>query len=238
MTTDSPTLISSLLRLSAHHLALSFSTAAPKIWNSLPLSLRTCTVYWSWHLPSSSQDPLLPAGLPLHLTPLLLRTRFSFCWPLCAFINYICILTYLFTNKVRMVQWMVVNKPWQIRLWVHPTSRASPSDDSTMPACNGTVSLPCCSSTCPRRECRQSELLARQLHITITSTDGTARQYLMAHWTPVSQTASRQHIRSTASHQAFSALTLLTGRQEGHPVGWSMAQLKFFVRNITFFHKL
>jgi len=39
----------------------------------------------------------------------------------------------------------------------------------------------------------------------------------MAHWTPVSQTASQQHIRSTASHQAFSALTLLTGRQEGHP---------------------
>ena len=27
---------------------------------------------------SSSQDPLLPAGLPLHLTPLLLRLRFGF----------------------------------------------------------------------------------------------------------------------------------------------------------------
>ena len=35
---DSPTLISSLLRLSAHHLALAASVAAPKIWNSLPLS--------------------------------------------------------------------------------------------------------------------------------------------------------------------------------------------------------
>ena len=38
---DSPTLISSLLRLFAHHLAL--AVAAPKIWNSFPLSLRTCT---------------------------------------------------------------------------------------------------------------------------------------------------------------------------------------------------
>jgi len=31
--------------------------------------------------------------------------------------------------------------------------------------------------------------------------DGTAPQYLTAHWTPVSQTASRQHLRSAVSHQ-------------------------------------
>ena len=31
--------------------------------------------------------------------------------------------------------------------------------------------------------------------------DGTAPQYLTAHWTPVSETASRQHLRSAASHQ-------------------------------------
>ena len=31
--------------------------------------------------------------------------------------------------------------------------------------------------------------------------DGTAAQYLTAHWTPVSETVSRQHLRSAASHQ-------------------------------------
>ena len=31
--------------------------------------------------------------------------------------------------------------------------------------------------------------------------DGTAPQYLTAHWTPVSETASRQHLPSAASHQ-------------------------------------
>ena len=31
--------------------------------------------------------------------------------------------------------------------------------------------------------------------------DGTAPQYLVAHWSPVSETASRQHLRSAASHQ-------------------------------------
>ena len=31
--------------------------------------------------------------------------------------------------------------------------------------------------------------------------DGTAPQCLTAHWTPVSETASRQHLRSAASHQ-------------------------------------
>jgi len=34
----------------------------------------------------------LQAGLPIRLTPSFLRLRFSFCWPLCASINYI--LTY------------------------------------------------------------------------------------------------------------------------------------------------
>ena len=54
----------------------SFSVAAPKIWNSLPLSLRTGVLVP--YLSSSPQDPLLPAGLPIHLTPLLLRLRFGF----------------------------------------------------------------------------------------------------------------------------------------------------------------
>jgi len=53
---DSPTLIFSPLRLSAPHLApCSFSIAAPKIWNSLPPSLRICT------RPSSPLNPFLLA---------------------------------------------------------------------------------------------------------------------------------------------------------------------------------
>ena len=35
-------------------------------------------LYQSWHLLSSPHDPLLPAGLPIHLTPLLLRLRFGY----------------------------------------------------------------------------------------------------------------------------------------------------------------
>ena len=31
--------------------------------------------------------------------------------------------------------------------------------------------------------------------------NGPAPQYLTAHWTPVSETVSRQHLRSAASHQ-------------------------------------
>jgi len=64
---DSPTLISSLLRLSAHHLPLAALA-------SQPLKSGTLSLYLSVPVP----DPLLPAGLPLHLTPLLLRLRFGF----------------------------------------------------------------------------------------------------------------------------------------------------------------
>ena len=51
----------------------SFSVAAPKIWNSLPLSLRARTSPDTFR-----RHPLLPAGLPIHLTPLLLHLRFGF----------------------------------------------------------------------------------------------------------------------------------------------------------------
>ena len=54
-------------------------------------------LYQSWYLSSSPQDPPLPAGLPIHLTPLLLRLRFGFWWPLCAFINFTYLITYLLT---------------------------------------------------------------------------------------------------------------------------------------------
>ena len=60
--------------------------AAPKIWNSVDPSISPYLCQ-SWYLSSSPQDPLLPAGLPIHLTALLLRLRFGFGWPLCAFLN-------------------------------------------------------------------------------------------------------------------------------------------------------
>ena len=52
-------------------------------------------VYQPWYFLPSTQDLLLPAGLPTHLVPLLLCLRFGFGWPLCAFTNYIYLLTYL-----------------------------------------------------------------------------------------------------------------------------------------------
>ena len=71
----------------------SFSVTASKIWNSLPLSLRTCTSPDTFrrHLKTHY---CMPAGLPLRLTPPL-APQIRLCWPLCAFINYIYLLTYL-----------------------------------------------------------------------------------------------------------------------------------------------
>jgi len=65
----------------------SFSIAASKIWNSISPYL-----YQSWYLSSSPQDPLLPASLPIHLTPLLLCLIFGLAGQLCTFINYIYLL--------------------------------------------------------------------------------------------------------------------------------------------------
>ena len=59
--------------------AVSFCVAAPKIWNSPSISPY---LYQSWDLLSSPQDPQLPAGLPIQLTPVFLRLRFGFCWVL------------------------------------------------------------------------------------------------------------------------------------------------------------
>ena len=73
--------------------ACSFSVAAPKNLEFSPSI--SPYLYQSWYLPSSSQDQLLPPGLPVHLTPLFMRLRFGFCWPMCAFINYMYLLTYL-----------------------------------------------------------------------------------------------------------------------------------------------
>ena len=62
---------------------------------NLKLSPSVCPyLYQSWYF-CRQLNPHLPACLPIHLTPLLLCLRFGFCWPLCAFVNYIYLLTYL-----------------------------------------------------------------------------------------------------------------------------------------------
>jgi len=91
---DSPTLISSLLRLSAHHLALA---ASP----SQPLKSGTLSLYLSVPVPVLIPSVVTsrPAGLPLYLTPLLLRLRFGFadhCARLQIIFTYL--LTYLHTD--------------------------------------------------------------------------------------------------------------------------------------------
>jgi len=69
---DPPTLIYSLLCLSAHHLALAASA-------SQPLKSGTLSLYLSVPVPVltpfviTPRRTLLPAGLPIHLAPLLLR---------------------------------------------------------------------------------------------------------------------------------------------------------------------
>ena len=52
-------------------------------------------MYQSWYFSSSTQNPLLPAGLPTHLVSIFLRLRFGLGWPLRVFTNYIYLLTYL-----------------------------------------------------------------------------------------------------------------------------------------------
>ena len=102
---ESPTLIFSLLCLSAHHLALTASALQPvksgslSLYQSIPVPVLISSV-------SHPQDPLLPAGLPIHLTPLLLCLRFGYCWTLCTFINYIYLLTYFaFSALALLVGW-------------------------------------------------------------------------------------------------------------------------------------
>ena len=65
-----------------------FKSGTLSLYLSVPVPVLTPSVV-------ISRPTILPAGLPLHLTPLLLRLRFGFCWRLCAFTNYIYLLTYL-----------------------------------------------------------------------------------------------------------------------------------------------
>ena len=90
---DSPTLISSLLRLSAHHLALAALVSQPlksgtlSLHLSVPVPVLTPSVVIS--RPTSASRPSTP------LNPSPPAPQIRLCWPLCAFINYIYLLTYL-----------------------------------------------------------------------------------------------------------------------------------------------
>jgi len=93
---DSPTLISSLLRLSAHHLALAAFASQPLksgtlfLYLSVPVPVLTPFVVTS--RPSIASRPSNP------LNPSPLAPQIWLCRPLCAFIKYIYLLTYLLTK--------------------------------------------------------------------------------------------------------------------------------------------
>ena len=92
---DSPTLIFSLLRLSAHHLGLAALASQPlksgtlSLYLSVPVPVLTPSVVIS--RPTTASRPSNP------LNPSPLAPQIRLCWPLCAFINYIYLLTYLLT---------------------------------------------------------------------------------------------------------------------------------------------
>ena len=94
---DSPTLISSLLPLSAHHLALPASAWQPLKSGTLSLHL---SVPVPVLIPSVVTSRPTTASRPSNqLNPSLLAPQIRLCWPLCAFINIL--LTYLLITRWR-----------------------------------------------------------------------------------------------------------------------------------------
>ena len=97
---DSPTLISSPLSLSAHHLALAalasqrLKSGTLSLYLSVPVPVLTPSVVIS--RPTTASRPSTP------LNPSPLAPHIRLCWPLCAFINYIYLLTY--TQRPRRTQ--------------------------------------------------------------------------------------------------------------------------------------
>jgi len=86
--------ISSLLRLSAHHLALAALASQPLKSTTLCLylSVQSVPVLTSSVVTSKPTTASRPSN-PLNPSPLVPQIRL--CWPLCAFINYIYLLTYI-----------------------------------------------------------------------------------------------------------------------------------------------
>jgi len=85
--TDAPTLISSLLRLSGHHLALAASASQPLKSGTLSLYLSVPVPVLIPFVVTSRPTTASRHSNPLNPSPLAPQIRL--CRPLCAFINYI-----------------------------------------------------------------------------------------------------------------------------------------------------
>ena len=91
---DSPTVIFSLLRLSAHHLALAVSELQPLKSGTLSLHLSVSVPVLKPFVVTSRPTTASRPSTPLNPSPLVPQ-KIRLCWPLCAFINHIYLLTYL-----------------------------------------------------------------------------------------------------------------------------------------------
>jgi len=103
--------------------ARSFSVAGLKIKNFLPPSSFP-NVDLPSYFPPSSKNSTFPAGLPVPLASSFLCLRFSFRWPLCAFINYTYLLTYIsavnevFDSNRTVGGWPIMPTHWRKTEWV------------------------------------------------------------------------------------------------------------------------
>jgi len=92
----------------------SFGIAAPKIWNSLPLALQMCTSL----IPNFVVcfRPNFFSMLSNPLNAFFLRFRFC-CWPFCAFINSVYLLTYIVNTGILVgIVWRVSRAFWKCLL--------------------------------------------------------------------------------------------------------------------------
>jgi len=88
---------SSLLRLSAHHLALTASASQPLKSGTLSLYLPVPVTVLIPSVVTSRPTTASRPSNPLNPSPLASQIRL--CWPLRSFINYIYLFTYLFTHR-------------------------------------------------------------------------------------------------------------------------------------------
>ena len=122
---DSPTLISSLLRLSAYHLALAALASQPlkagtlSLYLSVPVPVLTPSVVIS--RPTTASRP----STPLYPSPLAPQIRL--CWPLCAFINYIYLLTYLLWSRCHRLTCRIIVGSRAYKIICHLNCRKVPS---------------------------------------------------------------------------------------------------------------
>jgi len=119
---------SSLLRLSAHHLVLAASASQPlksgtlSLYLSVPVPVLIPFVVIS--RPTTASRPSTP------LNPSPLAPQIRLCWPLCAFINYIYLLTSIDKlerglTALSAASWLVRSSIWPLRAFIYNTNAAS-----------------------------------------------------------------------------------------------------------------